>query len=211
MAPNHSTPTGSGRVPKKLYVSFASGRADIRDSGVTDPFQTPGHLPGETTAAYISLGSNQGRKTQNLDQAVHCLGQESGIVPGTLSQVYYTEPQGVKAQPWFVNQVLELFCSSDWEPRSFVRRLLAIETRLGRIRSERWGPRVIDLDLLLWGETVSHSPEATVPHPRMAERAFVLVPLLEIRPDIRLPGGRPVRELCDRLDYTLVRNTISQP
>ncbi len=165
----------------------------------------------ETIPVYVSLGSNQGRRKQNLDQAVRCLAREPGVFSGKLSKAYYTEPQGVKEQPWFANQVLEVFCSRIWTPLSFVRQLLTIEKRLGRTRRERWGPRVIDLDLLLWGDATSLTPEVEIPHPRMAERAFVLVPLLEIQPDIRFPGGRPVHEICRQLDFTIVRDTIIQP
>ena len=175
-----------------------------------DPAEAGLHA-GETTLAYVSLGSNQGRRRQNLNRAVRCLALEPGVVPGTLSQAYYTEPQGVKEQPWFVNQVLEVACSKDWTPKTFLRRLLSIENRLGRTRTVRWGPRVIDLDLLLWGNERCLTPEVEIPHPRMTERAFVLVPLLELQPDICLPGGRSVREICRQLDFTLVRDTISQP
>lgn len=169
-----------------------------------------GRHAGETTIAYVSLGSNQGRRRENLTQAVRCLALEPGVFPCNLSKAYYTEPQGVKEQPWFVNRVLEVACSDVWTPGRFMRRLLSIEIRLGRKRTKRWGPRVIDLDLLLWGDAVCQTPDVEIPHPRMTERAFVLVPLLELQPDIRLPGGRSIQEMCNRLDFSMVRDTIIQ-
>ncbi len=162
------------------------------------------------TPVYIGLGSNLADRRQNLDQAGKLLLKTPGLSPGRLSKVYYTEPQGVKEQPWFANQVAEIYCPVFWSPVAFVHSLLQIEDVLGRKRDIRWEPRVIDLDLLLWGNLMLQSPEATVPHPRMAERAFVLIPLLEIRPDISLPGGRPLKEHLKTLDYALDGADIRQ-
>ena len=165
---------------------------------------------GDNVPVCIGLGSNLGDREHNLDQAWKMLLKIPGVRSGRLSSVYYTEPQGVKEQAWFANQVAEVYCPASWSPVAFVSRLLQIEDFFGRTRDIRWGPRIIDLDLLLWGDLRLQSAEATVPHPRMTERAFVLIPLLEIRPDIRLPGGRPLQEYLRALDYSLDGADISQ-
>ncbi|MCF8104603.1 MAG: 2-amino-4-hydroxy-6-hydroxymethyldihydropteridine diphosphokinase [Desulfohalobiaceae bacterium] len=159
---------------------------------------------------YLGLGSNLGDRQQNLDRAGNLLLKTPGVSSGRFSGVYYTEPQGVKEQPWFANQVAEVYCPATWSAIAFVHRLLQIEDILGRKRDIRWGPRVIDLDLLLWGDLRLQSAEATIPHPRMTERAFVLIPLLEIRSDIRLPGGRPLKEHLRTLNYDLDGADIRQ-
>jgi 2-amino-4-hydroxy-6-hydroxymethyldihydropteridine diphosphokinase len=111
------------------------------------------------------------------------------------SSVRETDPVGFADQPKFLNAVAEL--RTDLSPRELLERLLAIERELGRerARERRWGPRLIDLDLLLYGGEVIDEPGLTVPHPRLAERRFVLEPLAEIAPGLRLPDGRAVREL----------------
>lgn len=161
--------------------------------------QTMAH--NHTTRAYISLGSNLSDKgrdpAHNLTLAVAELAA-AGLVPMALSQVYRTEPQGYTDQPWFSNQVAALDCPKSMTPEALLDLLLTIERKLGRVRSTdpnlRFGPRVIDLDILLFGEEQRQDAALTLPHPRMHERAFVLVPLLEIAPDLRLPGGRFVKE-----------------
>jgi 2-amino-4-hydroxy-6-hydroxymethyldihydropteridine diphosphokinase len=121
-----------------------------------------------------------------------------------------TEPQGVREQPWFANQVIKLACTSGWTPLELLQSLLAVETRLGRVRTTRWGPRVIDLDLLLFGNTVCHDPRVILPHPRMLTRAFVLIPLLEIEPELVLPGGISAVQALQTLSHTLKGHTIWQ-
>ena len=104
------------------------------------------------------------------------------------SRVYETEPVGGPPQPGFLNAVAEV--ETRLEPRELLDACLAVEDALGRVRAERWGPRTIDIDVLLYGEEAVDEPGLEIPHPRIHERAFVLVPLLELCPDPLLAGGR---------------------
>lgn len=114
------------------------------------------------------------------------------------SSLYETAPVGRTDQPDFLNAVALLRTSLP--PRDLLDALLHVENRMGRVRTLRWGPRVIDLDLLLYGDAQVETPGLTIPHPRLRERAFVLVPLAEIAPDLRLPGdGKRVLELAEIL------------
>ena len=166
-------------------------------------------------AAYISLGSNLGEPENNLRAAVAALARLPGVRPGKCSPVYFTEPQGLKDQPWFANQVVQLYCPAGQDPAALLRELLDLETELGRERAAgapRNAPRVIDIDLLLLGDVVRGWPESdpVLPHPRLHERAFVLVPLLGIAPDLVLPGGRLVSEVLQGLDYRVEGRRIYQ-
>jgi 2-amino-4-hydroxy-6-hydroxymethyldihydropteridine diphosphokinase len=145
---------------------------------------------------YVGLGSNLGDRNENLRQALARM--ERGLGPVRSSTFYETDPVGVTDQPKFINAVAEL--STDVPPRELLERLLEIERELGRDRrtERRWGPRPIDLDLLLYGGEVIDEPGLTVPHPRLAERRFVLEPLSELAPSLVLPDGRPLRELLER-------------
>jgi 2-amino-4-hydroxy-6-hydroxymethyldihydropteridine diphosphokinase len=116
-----------------------------------------------------------------------------------LSPMYDTAPWGVVDQPRYMNAVLE--AETDLEPEPVLAHLLAVEASLGRVRAARNGPRVIDLDLLLYGEREARAPGLTVPHPRLTERAFVLVPLAAIAPGLVVPGTRrTVEELLSDVD-----------
>ena len=150
---------------------------------------------------YIGLGSNQGNPEENLAQARAKVQSMTGVFAAVSSQIYYTEPQGVKDQPWFANQVLKILCHPAWTPPSFMRHLLSIEKLLGRKRDIYWGPRRIDCDLLLFGQQCISQPKLVLPHPRMIHRAFVLVPLLEVSPELCLPDGTRVRESLQNLVY----------
>jgi len=114
-----------------------------------------------------------------------------------VAPLYRTAPLGIKDQPEFFNSVVEI--KTTLEPRELLARLLAVEAALGRIRGERWGPRVVDLDLLLYEDVELSTPALTVPHPRLKERAFVVVPLARLAPGMLLPGGLTARELAARL------------
>ena len=118
-----------------------------------------------------------------------------GIAVLAVSSFRETDPVGKVDQPRFVNAAAEL--ETSLAPGELLDRLLEAERALGRDRAkeERWGPRTLDLDLLLYGDVTIDEPGLEVPHPRLAERAFVLEPLLELDPDLRLPDGRPLREL----------------
>jgi len=165
---------------------------------------------GTPSTAYIGLGSNLGRVQENLERAGGLIGTTPGVTVSTLSQVYYTEPQGVKEQPWFGNLVIAVSCTEFWTAVSFLRRLLSIETLMGRTRSLRWGPRVIDLDLLFFGREAQDTEELRLPHPRIRERAFVLLPLLEIEPDLVFPDGQRGVDALRGLAYRLRGNCIYQ-
>jgi 2-amino-4-hydroxy-6-hydroxymethyldihydropteridine diphosphokinase len=144
--------------------------------------------------AYIGLGSNRGEREKALAAALERLDKGPLVLLGA-STVRETEPVGVTDQPRFLNAVAAI--ETELGARELLERLLGIERELGRDRrgDERWGPRVIDLDLLLYGEEVIDEPGLTVPHPRLAERQFVLEPLAELDPALRLPDGRAVRDL----------------
>jgi len=130
--------------------------------------------------AFIGLGSNLGDREANIRQALQFLEQlpETTIVRG--SSLYDTEPVGVSDQPNFLNGVVQI--ETHLAPRQLLWNLMLIERRLGRVRTQPWGPRVIDLDLLLYGDEVVDEDDLQVPHPLMTQRSFVMVPLVEIEP-----------------------------
>jgi 2-amino-4-hydroxy-6-hydroxymethyldihydropteridine diphosphokinase len=138
--------------------------------------------------AYVGLGSNLGDREGTILAAAERLG------PHRLSRIRETEPWGYPDQPWFLNAAAEL--ETELAPRELLERLLEIERGLGRTRNgPRYGPRMVDLDLLLYGDLVVAEPGLTVPHPRLAERLFVLEPLLELNAGLFIPGHGPVGAL----------------
>ncbi len=142
--------------------------------------------------AFVALGSNLGDRLTNLHQAVTLLGERPGIRVIRSSRVYETDPVG-PPQPDYLNAVIEV--DTDRSPQELLDACLDVEGELGRVREERWGPRVIDVDLLLVDRRIVRDAALTLPHPRMHERGFVLVPLLELDPDPMLPDGRSIGEL----------------
>lgn len=138
---------------------------------------------------FLSLGSNLGDREKNLERAIAALELERVHVTAR-SSLYETEPQDVTDQPWFLNMVLE--CETSYFPLQLLALLHRVERDLGRTRTgvPPRGPRVIDIDILLFGTAVMESSALTLPHPRMNERRFVLEPLLEINPDLRDPLDR---------------------
>ena len=159
---------------------------------------------------YLSLGSNLGDRQLHLQRAVACLEGE-GVKVQRQSSLYETEPQDVARQPWFLNIVVR--CETQLFPVQLLKVLQRIERELGRIRAGavRRGPRVIDIDILLYGNAVIDTPQLTVPHPRMTERRFVLEPLLEIAPELRHPVTKQLlRKYLDTLTGQQVRKAQLQ-
>jgi len=147
------------------------------------------------TLAYVGLGANLGDCEGTIRRAVELLRAEPGIELVAVSALRETDPVGYADQPRFLNGAVAV--ETELPPRELLDRLLAVERELGRVRGDgpRFGPRTVDLDLLLYGDQVVDLPGLTVPHPRLAERRFALEPLHELDPGLRLPDGRAVREL----------------
>ncbi len=161
--------------------------------------------------AYIGLGSNLGDRRVALDTACHRLGELPGHRLTGVSAVYETAPVGPQDQPAYLNQVAAM--TTPLEPVALMRTLLEIEQQMGRApRTEatRWGPRVIDLDLLLYDERTVEVPGLTLPHPRMHERWFVLKPLADLAPDLMIPGQvLSVKSLLEALAVPPSHESIS--
>lgn len=147
---------------------------------------------------YISMGSNLGDRVEMLRRGLDELDQLGETQVVRLSSIYDTEPVGEVDQPRFLNAVVMV--ETELEPRVLLWNLLLIERRLGRVRTRRWGPRPLDLDILVYDDLVVDEPDLTIPHPLMHERAFVLVPLAELAPGLVHPLlGLTAAELRDRL------------
>jgi 2-amino-4-hydroxy-6-hydroxymethyldihydropteridine diphosphokinase len=144
------------------------------------------------TTAYLALGSNLGDRLATLQRAVERLEERTGVEVVRSSRVYETEPVG-PPQPAYLNAVLEIETTLD--PRALLQAGLAVEDQLGRVRAERWGPRTIDVDVLTYGDAEVHEADLEIPHPRMHERAFVLVPLGELVAEPMLPGRRSIGDV----------------
>ena len=149
-----------------------------------------------STIAYIGLGSNLGEREATLRRALDLLGARVRV--DAVSSFRTTDPVGVTDQPQFVNAVARI--ETERSAPELLEVLLAVERTLGRERVERWGPRTIDLDLLVFGEESVDEPGLTVPHPRLHERRFVLEPLAEIAPRLVVPGRGRVKDLLAELD-----------
>ena len=148
------------------------------------------------TRAFISIGSNLPDREQNLRQAIDLVAAHPDIAFIRGSRIYETEPVGGVEQPMFLNAVIEM--ATGLAPQALLQHLQAVEQRLGRTRHVRWGPRTVDLDILLFGRARLADAQLTVPHPRMSERRFVLVPLAEIAPGVQCPvSGLTARELLE--------------
>lgn len=147
---------------------------------------------------YVGVGSNTGDPVGNCREALDRLSASETIEVLRRSSLYRTEPVGIKDQPWFINAVVEV--RTTLEAHALLGVLRGIEERMGRVRTEKGGPRVIDLDILLYGERVIRDETLCVPHPEMHKRRFVLVPLMEIASYLIHPVyGVSIRGLLGRL------------
>jgi 2-amino-4-hydroxy-6-hydroxymethyldihydropteridine diphosphokinase len=145
------------------------------------------------TTAFLGLGSNMGNRLANLQEAVDHLDAQPGIAVVRSSRVYETDPVGGPPQPDFLNAVIEV--ETSLAPRELLEACRAVEQALHRVRTVRWGPRSIDVDILAYDRRTVDEPDLQIPHPRMHERAFVLLPLLELDSDPQLPAGATVASL----------------
>lgn len=146
---------------------------------------------------FVGLGSNLGDRQGYFLHVVDLFEKQPGLEITKISSIYETKPEGFTNQPDFYNLVMEIRTSLP--ALELFALFRTIEQLLGREWNIKWGPRTIDLDILLYGDEVIDEPNLTVPHPRITERAFVLVPLLEIAPDITLPDGKPLKNFLTKL------------
>jgi 2-amino-4-hydroxy-6-hydroxymethyldihydropteridine diphosphokinase len=154
---------------------------------------------GETRMrAFVGIGSNLGDREATLDDAIALLRAHPEIEVVAVSTLHETEPWGPVEQPRYLNGAVAI--DTRLQPRELLGVLLDVERRLGRVRVERFGPRTIDLDLLLYGDAVLDEPGLEVPHPRLHERAFALEPLRELDPQLVVPGHGPVTRLLAELE-----------
>jgi 2-amino-4-hydroxy-6-hydroxymethyldihydropteridine diphosphokinase len=151
----------------------------------------------------LSLGSNLGDRLELLQGAVDALTDTPELTVVGVSPVYETDPVGGPDQPDYLNAVL--VAEAPHPPRTLLERALAVENAFDRVRDLRWGPRTLDVDVIAVGDLRVEEPDLQVPHPRAAERAFVLVPWLDVDPAADLPGHGPVAVLLEHLDSTGVR------
>ncbi len=159
------------------------------------------HKAEET--AYLGLGSNEGDRVANIREAIRRLENGGSCRVIDCSSVYETKPVGIIEQPDFLNAVVRV--TTSLTPLALLDYCQAIEHSMGRVRTMRWGPRVIDIDILLYGRESLCTERLVIPHPEMLKRAFVLVPLSEIAPSIELTPGITATEAAERLDRAGVR------
>ncbi len=157
--------------------------------------------------AYLSLGSNLGDRQATLDAALARLEASGHVRIERRSSLYETEPVGYRDQPWFLNQVVEI--ATTLAPDALLDLARSVEQDLGRVRTTSWGPRTVDIDILLYGTETVATTRLTIPHPQLVHRRFVLVPLLEIAPDLTLPNGTRLRGMLDELHGQEVRRVGS--
>jgi 2-amino-4-hydroxy-6-hydroxymethyldihydropteridine diphosphokinase len=150
------------------------------------------------TLAYVGIGANLGPREETLRRAVELLGRADGVEVIGVSELRETDPVGVIDQPPFLNGAVTI--ETMLPARAVLDLLLEIERSLGRVRRERWGPRIVDLDLLVYGNGVVDEPGLHVPHPRLHERRFALEPLVELNPELEIPGRGTVSALLAALD-----------
>jgi 2-amino-4-hydroxy-6-hydroxymethyldihydropteridine diphosphokinase len=153
--------------------------------------------------AYLSLGANLGDRKAMLEAALRRLEASGQLRVVTASSVYETEPIGYAEQPWFYNLAAEI--ETDLDPDELLTLTMQVERELNRTREIHWGPRTIDIDILLYDDLVTNGNRLTLPHPEMVGRRFVLEPLVEIAPDLKLPDGRRIADLLPSVSTQEVR------
>lgn len=154
--------------------------------------------------AYIGIGSNLGDKQKHIADAIDMLENTQGIILKVISPIYETKPVGYVEQPDFLNCVAKI--RTKLLPDELLEVCMHIENELGRKRTIKWGPRTVDLDILFYGDLVLDSDRLTIPHPLLHERGFVLVPLLDVAPDMLHPKlNVSIRALCEKLNYDTER------
>lgn len=151
--------------------------------------------------AILGLGSNVGDKRANIAAAIELLTRSGEVRLVRFSHLYRTEAWGKTDQDWFVNACIAVATKLD--PKALLKRCQAVEQDLGRVRREHWGPRIIDVDILVYRDVTLNDPELALPHPWIAERAFVLAPLKEIAPEL-VVRGQQVRDLLAAIDSSSV-------
>ncbi|MDR7417706.1 MAG: 2-amino-4-hydroxy-6-hydroxymethyldihydropteridine diphosphokinase [Armatimonadota bacterium] len=159
------------------------------------------------TGIYLGLGSNLGRREATLAAALDAL-DAAGVRIVRRSPVYETEPVGLSEQPWFLNMVVEVETALD--PEALLDLIQRVEVSLGRTRDRRWGPRTIDIDLLLYQDRIISTPRLVVPHPELIRRRFVLEPLAALQPDLVLPDGTAIAAALAALDPTPVVRRVAE-
>ncbi len=148
--------------------------------------------------AYLGIGSNIGNKVFNCEQSIDRINQTPGFQVSACSSIFKTEPEGVSGQDWYANCVVK--GDTTYSPQQLLKRLLAIEQEMRRVRETRWGPRIIDLDILFFDGEIIDSDSLTVPHPLLHKRRFVLEPLAQLAPDLLHPLlNRTVSHLLNNL------------
>ena len=150
------------------------------------------------TVAYVGLGANIGPREVTLLRAVDLLAEADDVEVLAVSQLRETDPVGMADQPRFLNGAVRI--DTSLPPHALLELLLRIEESLGRVREERWGPRMVDLDLLVYGELIVDEPGLRVPHPRLHQRRFALEPLAELDPEVVVPGLGSVSAALAALD-----------
>lgn len=152
-----------------------------------------------TEIVYLGIGTNIGDRLSNIKQALQLLEKVDGVIVERISSIYETEPVGYREQPFFFNLVSQI--RTQLPPKQLLKETQQIEQQLKRVRTVRWGPRTIDIDILLFGDCIIHQPDLIIPHPRMLQRSFVLIPLEELAPELIIPGTeQTVSQWNERLE-----------
>ncbi|MFC3323408.1 2-amino-4-hydroxy-6-hydroxymethyldihydropteridine diphosphokinase [Mesorhizobium cantuariense] len=163
-------------------------------------------MSGPNSTVYLSLGGNLGDPAKSMGAALRMLDADADTRVTGVSSLYRTPPWGKLDQPDFLNAAAEI--STGLAPRALLDLCLDAERKLKRVREERWGPRLIDIDILVFGDRVIHETGLEVPHPRMLERAFVLAPLAEIAPGL-VVGGRSIMDRLVAVDTSGIERLSS--